>query len=58
MVLNIFGDATKNVGLDFYELGKSVLNKNPCYQLVNLATLLNIEKQDISENMCAIGGSG
>jgi uncharacterized membrane protein YraQ (UPF0718 family) len=49
VVSNIFGDTMKNVGLDFCESGKSVLNKKSCYQLVKLATLLNPEKQDISE---------
>jgi uncharacterized membrane protein YraQ (UPF0718 family) len=49
VVSNIFGDTMKNIGLDFCESGKSVLNKKSCYQLVRLATLLNPEKQDISE---------
>jgi uncharacterized membrane protein YraQ (UPF0718 family) len=49
VVSNIFGNTMKNVGLDFCESGKSVLNKKSCYQLVKLATLLNPEKQDISE---------
>jgi hypothetical protein len=49
VVSNIFGDAMRNVGLDFCESGKSVLDKKSCYQLLKLATLLNPEKQDISE---------
>mgnify|MGYP003973638805 FL=1 len=53
VVSNIFGDTMKNVGLDFCESGKSVLNKKSCHQLVKLATLLNPEKQDISEK-CAL----
>jgi hypothetical protein len=53
VVSNIFGDTMKNVGLDFCESGESVLNKKSCHQLVKLATLLNPEKQDISEK-CAL----
>jgi hypothetical protein len=43
----------KNVGLDFCESGKSVLDKKSYHQLIKLATLLNPEKQDISEK-CAL----
>jgi len=55
IVSNIFGDTMKNVGLDFCESGKSVLDKNSCYRLVKLATLLNPEKQDISEKCSLLG---
>ena len=55
IVSNIFGDTMKNVGLDFCESGKSVLDKNSCYQLIKLATLLNPEKQDISEKCSFLG---
>ena len=55
IVSNIFGDTMKNVGLDFCESGKSVLDKNSCYQLIKLATLLNPEKQDISEKCSSLG---
>jgi len=49
VVSNIFGDTMQNVGLDFCESGKSVLDKKSCHQLIKLATLLNPEKQDITE---------
>ncbi|MZH14264.1 MAG: hypothetical protein F3742_05770 [Nitrospinae bacterium] len=54
VVSNIFGDTMKNVGFDFCESGKSVLNKKSCYQLVKLATLLNPEKQDLSEKCSSL----
>tara|TARA_B100000686_G_scaffold250525_1_gene260727 strand:+ start:703 stop:3765 length:3063 start_codon:yes stop_codon:yes gene_type:complete len=54
VVSNIFGDTMKNVGLDFCESGKSVLNKNSCYQFVKLATLLNPERQDLSEKCSSL----
>ena len=49
VVSNIFGDTMQNVGLDFCESGKSILDKKSCHQLIKLATLLNPEKQDITE---------
>ena len=55
VVSNIFGDTMQNVGLDFCESGKSVLDKKSCYQLVKLATLLNPEKQDITEKCTLLG---
>lgn len=54
VVSNIFGDTMKNVGFDFCESGKSVLDKNSCYRLVKLATLLNPEKQDITEKCSSL----
>lgn len=55
VVSNIFGDTMQNAGLDFCESGKSVLDKKSCYQLVKLATLLNPEKQDITEKCSSLG---
>lgn len=55
VVSNIFGAAMKNAGLDFCESGKSVLDRKSCYQLVKLATLLNPEKQDITEKCALLG---
>ena len=55
VVSNIFGDTMQNVGLDFCESGKSVMDKKSCYQLVKLATLLNPEKQDITEKCTLLG---
>jgi hypothetical protein len=55
VVSNIFGDTMQNVGFDFCESGKSVLDPKSCYQLVKLATLLNPEKQDISEKCALLG---
>ncbi|MBC8283055.1 MAG: VCBS repeat-containing protein [Nitrospinae bacterium] len=55
VVSNIFGDTMQNVGLDFCESGKSVLDNKPCYRLVKLATLLNPEKQDITEKCTLLG---
>jgi len=55
VVSNIFGDTMQNVGLDFCESGKSVMDKKSCYQLVKLTTLLNPEKQDITEKCTLLG---
>jgi uncharacterized membrane protein YraQ (UPF0718 family) len=55
VVSNIFGDTMQNAGLDFCDSGKSVLDKKSCYQLVKLATLLNPEKQDITEKCALLG---
>jgi len=54
VVSNIFGDTMKNVGLDFCESEKSILDRNSCYRLVKLATLLNPEKQDITEKCSSL----
>ena len=55
VVSNIFGDTMQNVGLDFCESGKSVLDRKSCYQLIKLTTLLNPEKQDITEKCGLLG---
>ena len=55
IVSNIFGDTMQNAGLDFCESGKSVLDRKSCYQLIKLATLLNPEKQDITEKCGLLG---
>ncbi len=55
VVSNIFGDTMKNAGFDFCDSGKSILDKNSCRQLVKFATLLNPEKQDISERCTRLG---
>ncbi|MBT6408923.1 MAG: hypothetical protein HOK16_05600 [Nitrospina sp.] len=50
VVSNIFGDTMQNSGLDFCDTGKSVLDKKTCHQFNQLTTLLNPEKQDITEH--------
>jgi len=50
VVSNIFGDTMQNIGLDFCDTGKSVLDQETCHQFNQLTTLLNPEKQDITEH--------
>ncbi|MBT3508442.1 MAG: hypothetical protein HN472_02740 [Nitrospina sp.] len=50
VVSNIFGDTMQNTGLEFCDTGKTLLDRKSCYQLNRLTTLLNPEKQDITEH--------
>jgi uncharacterized membrane protein YraQ (UPF0718 family) len=50
LVSNIFGSTMQNVGFEFCDSGKSVLDYKTCYDFNQLTTLLNPEKQDITEN--------
>ena len=49
VVSNIFGDTMQNSGREFCDSGKTLLNPKACHQLNQLTTLLNPEKQDITE---------
>jgi uncharacterized membrane protein YraQ (UPF0718 family) len=49
VVSNIFGRDMKNSGGEFCASGESVLSLKQCQDMVHLVTLLNPEKQDISE---------
>lgn len=49
VVSNIFGKDMKNSGKEFCASGESVLTLKQCQDMVHLVTLLNPEKQDISE---------
>jgi len=49
VVSNIFGSEMQNSGKEFCASGESVLNLKQCQDMVHLVTLLNPEKQDISE---------
>lgn len=50
VVSNIFGDTMQNTGLEFCDTGKTLLDRKTCHQLNRLTTLLNPEKQDITEH--------
>ena len=50
VVSNIFGDTMQNTGLEFCDTGKTLLDRRTCHQLNQLTTLLNPEKQDITEH--------
>ena len=50
VVSNIFGETMHNAGLDFCDTGNSVLDQKSCNQFNLLTTLLNPEKQDITEH--------
>ena len=52
VISNIFGDAMQNSGLEFCDSGKSLLDRKACHRFNQLTTLLNPEKQDITEH-CA-----
>jgi uncharacterized membrane protein YraQ (UPF0718 family) len=49
VVSNIFGDAMKESGRAFCDSGESALSASECHDMVRLVTLLNPERQDISE---------
>ena len=49
VVSNIFGSDMKNSGREFCASRESVLSLKQCQDMVHLVTLLNPEKQDISE---------
>jgi uncharacterized membrane protein YraQ (UPF0718 family) len=55
VVSNIFGDTMQNTGLEFCDTGKTLLDKKSCHQLNQLTTLLNPEKQDITEHCAKLG---
>ena len=50
VVSNIFGSTMQNVGLEFCDSGTTLLDHKTCQDLNQLTTLLNPEKQDISEH--------
>jgi uncharacterized membrane protein YraQ (UPF0718 family) len=50
VVSNIFGDTMQNSGLEFCDTGKTLLDRKTCHRLNRLTTLLNPEKQDITEH--------
>jgi uncharacterized membrane protein YraQ (UPF0718 family) len=50
VVSNIFGATMQNSGLEFCDTGQSVLDRETCRQFNQLTTLLNPEKQDITEH--------
>ena len=50
VVSNIFGSTMQNVGLEFCDSGTTLLDHNICRDLNQLTTLLNPEKQDITEH--------
>ncbi len=50
VVSNIFGATMQEAGLEFCDTGKSVLDRENCHQFNQLTTLLNPEKQDITEH--------
>ena len=50
VISNIFGDTMQNVGLEFCDNGKTVLDRETCHRFNQLTTLLNPEKQDITEH--------
>ena len=49
VVSNIFGDVMRETGINFCESGESVLDSKACHTMLRLVTLLNPEKQDITE---------
>ena len=49
VVSNIFGDDMKSAGREFCDSGESALAISECHHLLKLTTLLNPEKQNISE---------
>ncbi len=49
VVSNIFGQDMREAGREFCDSGASVLERGECHDLVQLVTLLNPEKQDVSE---------
>ncbi len=53
VVSNIFGDSMQDAGREFCDSGKSVLDPPACHELLKLATLLNPEKQDVTEK-CSV----
>ncbi len=56
VVSNIFGDAMQDAGKAFCDSGKSVLDSPACHELLKLATLLNPEKQDVTEKCSLLIG--
>ena len=50
VVSNIFGATMQDVGLEFCESGKTLLDHKTCHDFNQLTTLLNPEKQDITEH--------
>ncbi len=58
VVSNIFGSEMKNSGREFCASGESVLSLKQCQDMVHLVTLLNPEKQDISERCLTLKEAG
>lgn len=58
VVSNIFGSDMKNSGKEFCASGESVLSLKQCQDMVHLVTLLNPEKQDISERCLSLTDAG
>lgn len=58
VVSNIFGSEMKNSGREFCASGESVLSLKQCQDMVHLVTLLNPEKQDISERCFTLEDAG
>ncbi|GJL79214.1 MAG: hypothetical protein NPINA01_22030 [Nitrospinaceae bacterium] len=54
VVSNIFGQTMREVGREFCASGESVLDLKECQDMVHLVTLLNPEKQDISERCTSL----
>ncbi len=50
VVSNIFGATMQNIGLEFCDSGKTLLDRKTCHEFNQLTTLLNPEKQDITEH--------
>jgi uncharacterized membrane protein YraQ (UPF0718 family) len=50
VVSNIFGATMQDVGLEFCDSGKTLLSRKTCHEFNQLTTLLNPEKQDITEH--------
>jgi uncharacterized membrane protein YraQ (UPF0718 family) len=50
IVSNIFGSTMKNIGFEFCNSGKTLLDHKTCRSFNQLTTLLNPEKQDITEH--------
>ncbi len=57
VVSNIFGSTMQNVGLEFCNSGKTILDHTTCQNLNQLTTLLNPEKQDITEHCTRLESS-
>ncbi len=54
VVSNIFGTTMQNVGKNFCLSGQSILSRSKCEEILKLTTLLNPEKQDMSERCSAL----
>lgn len=50
VISNIFGSTMQSVGLEFCDSGQTLLDRKTCHEFNQLTTLLNPEKQDITEH--------